>query len=88
MIATNNTTYDGQFYKKGEEIWDLGSFVATTVEGRVRGYEGLFADIHKLPKYDDLSTGSSAFCIDTGKLLKYESTTKTWYEPKEGGIRI
>lgn len=41
MIAENNTTYDGQFYKKGEEIWDLGSFVATTVEGRVRGYEGL-----------------------------------------------
>lgn len=88
MIADKNTVIDGQSYKKGEEIWDLGSFKATSVDGRIRGYEGLEVDINKLPKYNDLSTGSSAFCVDTGRLLKYEATTKKWYEPKEGGIRI
>lgn len=80
MIAVSNTTYDGQFYRKGEEIWDLGSFVATEVKGKIRKYEGLSADIQKLPTYDDLMTGSNAFCVDTGQLLKYEATTKTWYE--------
>lgn len=80
MIAESNITYDGQFYKKGDEIWDLGSFVATSVIGLIRNYEGLSADVGKLPKYDDLETGSSAFCLDTGQFLKYEKTTKTWYE--------
>ena len=47
---------------------------------KVRNYNGLSKDIEKLPKYSDLMTGSSAFCGDTGQLLNYESTTKTWYE--------
>lgn len=87
MKATTKTYYDGHWYDIGDEIPDLGSFVATSVEGKVRGYEGLSADINKLPKYDDLGTGSSAFCVDSGQLLKYESSTKTWYEPKNGGVR-
>lgn len=80
MVATGPTNYDGHIYQKGEEIPDLGSFVATSVDGHIRGYEGLSADIEKLPQYDDLGTGSSAFCVDTGQLFKYEATTKTWYE--------
>lgn len=80
MIADKNTVIDGQFYKKGEEIWDLGSFVATSVYGNTRNYEGLSQDISKLPKYDSLETGSSATCIDTVQIFKYEATTKTWYE--------
>lgn len=80
MIASNPTTYDGHFYQKGEEIPDLGSFVATSVNGQIRNYEGLSADVSKLPKYDDLETGSSAFCVNTGDLYKYEKTTKTWYK--------
>lgn len=80
MIADGNVTYDGQFYKKGEEIWELGSFVATSIEGNIRNYEGLSKDINKLPKYDNLMTGSTAFCIDTSQLFEYEATTKTWYE--------
>lgn len=80
MIADSNITYDGQFYKKGEEIWELGSFVATSIEGNIRNYEGLSKDINKLPKYDNLMTGSTAFCIDTSQLFEYEATTKTWYE--------
>lgn len=88
MIATTNTYYDGHWYSAGQDIPDLGSFMATSVDGGIRGYEGLSKDIYKLPKYDDLWTGSSAFCVDTGQLFKYESTTKTWYEPKEGGTRV
>lgn len=80
MKAETNVVIDGQFYKQGDEIWDLGSFVSTSVSGQIRNYEGLSSDVSKLPKYDDLQTGSSAFCIDTGDLYKYEKTTKTWYK--------
>lgn len=79
-IAKGPTTFDGQIYEKGDEIPDLGSFVATSVNGSIRDYEGLSVDLAKLPKYENLGTGSSAFCIDTGQLFEYEATTKTWYE--------
>lgn len=79
MIAGNSMQYDGQTYKKGEEIWDLGSFECVSVEGNQRSYEGLSNDIDKLPKYDDLGTGSSALCIDTGDYYKYHAQTKMWY---------
>lgn len=72
--------FDGHRYGTWDEVPDLGSFVATSVSGDIRNYEGLSKDVDKLPKYDDLQTGSSAFCIDTGQLFKYEKTTKTWYE--------
>lgn len=80
MKAETNVVIDGQFYKQGDEIWDFGSFVATSVSRQIRNYEGLSSDVSKLPKYDNLETGSSAFCIDTGDLYKYEKTTKTWYK--------
>lgn len=80
MVADKITVWDGQTYYSGDEIWDLGSFVATSVSGQIRNYEGLSSDVSKLPKYDNLSTGSSAFCVDTGDLYKYEKTTKTWYK--------
>lgn len=77
MIAEKNTTYDGQYYKKGEKIWDLGSFVATDIDGNIRNYDGLSRDVGKLPHYVD--TGSSAYCIDTGQIYIYEKTSDTWY---------
>lgn len=77
MIAENNTMHDGQFYKKGEEIWDLGSFVATSVDGNIRNYDGLSKDVEKLPHY--VATGSSAYCDDTGDIYIYEKTSDTWY---------
>ena len=80
MIANGPTIYDGHYYQKGEEIPDLGSFVAMPGSGKLRNYNGLSKDIGKLPKYNDLITGSSAFCMDTGQLFNYEATTKTWYE--------
>lgn len=73
-------TKDGHTYEAGQEIPDLGSFVATSVNGLIRNYEGLSTDVSKLPKYDDLGTGSSAFCLDNGDFYKYESTTKKWYK--------
>lgn len=77
MIAENNITYDGRVYKKGEEIWDLGSFVATSVNGNIRDYDGLSSDASKLPHY--VGTGSSAYCIDTGEIYIYEKSSDKWY---------
>lgn len=86
MIATQNTVYDGQVYKKGEEIWDLGSLVATRIEGNIRNYEGLYADRHKLPKYDNLATGSSVFFSDNLQIGKYVASEKKWYLPISGEV--
>lgn len=76
----NKIYFDGKYYDSAEEVPDLGTFVATSVSGKIRNYEGLSKDVGKLPNYDDLGTGSSAFCLDTGELYKYEKTTKTWYQ--------
>ena len=46
----------------------------------LRGYELLSTDVGKLPTSDNLMTGSSAYCIDTGDYYKYEATTKQWYK--------
>lgn len=73
-------TYDGQIYNDKSEIPDLGSLVCTSVNGNIRSYDGHFADRYKLPKYDNLGTGSSAFLSNNGDfvLFKYYSDTKTW----------
>lgn len=77
MKAETNTVIDGQLYEKGEEIWDLGSFVATSVNGNQRSYEGLSTDVSKLPHY--VESGSSALCLDTGDYYKFHKPTDTWY---------
>lgn len=69
---------DGQTYKAGEDVPDMGSLIATSVSGNIRSYEGLYADVNKLPKYDNLETGSSCFFVDVGYLYKYEATKKQW----------
>ncbi len=78
MKTENITIVDGQRYRPGDEIWDLGSFVATGVNGKQRYYEGLSKDIDKLPHYVD--TGSSALCLDTGDYYKFLRSTDTWYK--------
>lgn len=81
MKAETATTVDSQAYTPGEEIWDLGSLVCTSVPLRgVRQYEGLSKDVDKLPHYKDLSTGSSCLMLDTGDYYKYEKSTDTWYK--------
>lgn len=77
MIANGPTTQDGQFYEKGQEIPDLGSWVATSVDGNIRNYDGLSKDVGKLPHY--VETGSSAYCDDTGEIYIFEKTSDTWY---------
>lgn len=81
MKSNGSSFVDGQFYKDGEEIWDLGSLVCTEPPLRgVRHYEGLSKDVDKLPHYADLSTGSSCLMLDTGDFYKYEKSTDTWYK--------
>lgn len=81
MIVENTMiVFDGQRYYKGDELPDLGTLVAVSVQGNVRNYEGLSKDRDKLPKYDDLETGSSALFYDTKELYKYEKTNKRWYK--------
>ena len=72
---------DGQKYEDNEQVHDLGSFECVGVEGtNKRNYEGLSADVSKLPKYDDLEAGSTAFCLDNGDFYKYHAKSKTWYK--------
>ena len=86
MAVTITTIFDGQTYYPGDSLPDLGSWVCTSVDKNgdgvlnIRNYEGLSADVSKLPKYDNLGTGSSALCLDTGDFYKYETSTKTWYQ--------
>ena len=82
MTGNNRTKIDGHWYKPGDEMPDLGSLVCVSddKDGKIRNYEGLSQDVGKLPKYDRLETGSSAFFYDTKELYKYEKTTKTWYK--------
>lgn len=73
---------------------DLGSLVAyqetaqgwfnpetkTTEYHQRRDYFGLSADKDKLPKYENLATGSSCFFVDTGELCFYSHTDKEWID--------
>lgn len=78
MKADKTMIVDGVLYKPGDEIWDLGSFVATDATGMMRSYDGLSKDVLKLPHY--VETGSSALCLDTGDYYKYHKQTDTWYK--------
>jgi len=72
---------DGQIYKDDEPVWDLGSWECVGVDGKnQRNYEGLSTDIDKLPTYDNLEAGSTAFCLDNGDFYKYHAKSKTWYK--------
>lgn len=76
--ATNKVVVDGQTYYPGDEIPDIGSWVATSTSGNMRHYEGLSKDVGKLPHYVD--TGSSALCLDNGDYYKFLKSTDTWYK--------
>lgn len=86
MAVDVTTIFDGQIYYPGDTLPDLGSWVCTSVdrnadgEFNIRNYEGLSTDIGILSHYDNLGTGSSALCLDTGDFYKYEKSTDTWYQ--------
>lgn len=84
MKADKTIIIDGQTYQKGEEIWDLGSLQCVETHGKQRSYQGFLKDKLKLPKYNDLATGSSATLIDnlgseSTIIAKYDAQTKKWY---------
>lgn len=92
MKADETVIIDGQTYQKGDEIWDLGSLQCTETNGTQRSYQGFLKDKAKLPKYDDLATGSSAVLIDDAGIestvfARYDMQTKTWYNLM-GGVVI
>lgn len=74
--------YDGHKYESRADVPDLGSLVGTDAGDGKRSYEGKYVDKDKLPKYDDLASGSSASLVsDSGlSVFKYEATEKKWYE--------
>lgn len=78
MIYNHKVMQDGHIYEPGEDVPDMGTLVCTSVDGKIRGYEGLSKDYDKLPRYDDLETGSSVLFQDTSEVYKYEATTKMW----------
>lgn len=79
-IAENTIIFDGIQYNPGDELPDLGSFVCTDANGggMTRSYEGLCADISKLPHY--VNSGSTALCLDTGDFYKFHKPTDKWYK--------
>ena len=83
--------FDGQIYENENDIPDMGSIQCVEVRGNQRDYQGFVQDSQKLPKYDDLGTGSNATLIDPNGtestiIGKYDALTKTWYNLKGGVI--
>lgn len=83
--------FDGQTYENENDILDMGSIQCVEVRGNQRDYQGFVQDSRKLPKYDDLGTGSNATLFDPNGtestiIGKYDAPTKTWYNLKGGVI--
>lgn len=80
MQNENYVEVDGHWYESREAAPDLGGLVGRANPDGTRSYDGHYSDKNKLPKYDDLMTGSSAFLSDNGsfKLFKYYADSKTW----------
>ena len=78
MKAEETVIVDNITYHPGEEIPDLGSWVAVETNGRYRSYIGLSADVSKLPHY--VANGSSAMTLDTSEIYRYHEPTDTWYK--------
>ena len=75
---------DGKAYEDISQAPDLGSLECVDdTRGNQRDYLGFVQDKLKLPKYDDLETGSSATLIDPEGIeptivAKYFASTKQW----------
>ena len=90
-VADKTVVIDGQTYNEGDTIHELGSLQCVEIRGNQRDYQGLLKDKLKLPKYDNLGTGSSATLIDeTGTestiIGKYDAQLKQWLNLKGGVI--
>ena len=80
-VADKTTVIDGQTYKSGDELPDLGSLVCVSSDGNMRDYEGLLSDVSKLPHY--VESGSSALLYDgqgNTEVYEFHKPTNTWYK--------
>ena len=76
-IAERITEYDGQTYRPGDTIPDLGSLVCVSTANGRRNYEGKLEDYGKLPTY--VQNGSSALLYDgTGNTEVYHFLHGEW----------
>ena len=80
MRADRDMIYDGQNYKAGDELPDLGHWECIEVDGNRRHYAGFSNEVNLLPKYPTLGTDSSAKCYDNQALYKFHSGTNEWYK--------
>ena len=82
MATTDKTVVvDGQIYKPGDDLPDLGSLVCVSSDGNMRDYEGLLSDASKLPHY--VESGSSALLYDgqgNTEVYEFHKPTNTWYK--------
>lgn len=79
--ADKTTVIDGQTYKPGDDLPDLGSLVCVSSDGNMRDYEGLLSDASKLPHY--VESGSSALLYDgqgNTEVYEFHKPTDTWYK--------
>lgn len=69
MIASGTIIIDGQTYRKGDVIHDLGGWDCIDTDGSKRYYWGKSSEVDKLPHY--VASGSTALCVDTGELYGF-----------------
>ena len=80
-VADKTMVVDGQTYKPGDTLPDLGSLVCVDANGNRRDYEGLLTDVSKLPHY--VESGSSALLYDgqgNTEVYEFHKPTNTWYK--------
>lgn len=85
--------FDGHEYEKETDIPDFGSIqnIWSSADGKTRNYLGFPADALKLPKYDDLATGSKATLIDPDGIeptiiAYYDAKIQKWLNLKGGVV--
>lgn len=77
MIASGTIIIDGQTYRKGDVIHDLGGWDCIDTDGSKRYYWGKSSEVDKLPHY--VASGSTALCVDTGELYGFYAPDSKWF---------
>ena len=85
--------FDGHEYESELDIPDMGSIqcVWSSENGKTRNYQGHTVDALKLPKYDDLATGSKATLIDPNGvdptiIAYFDAQINKWLNLKRGVV--
>ena len=77
MIASGTIIIDGQTYRKGDVIHDLGGWDCIDTDGSKRYYWGKSSEVDKLPHY--VASDSTALCVDTGELYGFYAPDSKWF---------